>query len=364
MSLRDLRRTAGQLLFAGFAGSSVPVELRSLAREFDLGGIVIFARNVEEPAQVAELALEARSLGRDRPAWVAVDQEGGRVARLKRPFTEWPPMMTLGRSGDPALAERFARAMAIELRTVGITLDFAPVLDVLTNPKNPVIGDRALAEDATAVASLGRVIIATLQREGIAACGKHFPGHGDTAQDSHHELAIVEQPPERLREVEWTPFRAAIEAGVAALMTAHVLVPALDETGPATLSRAIVDGVIRRELGFDGVVFTDDLEMKAVAARMPVPQAAAEAVAAGCDAVLVCGTDHDLQSASIENIIRAAEAQRIPWSRFDDAFRRHRRMQERFLAGVAYRPPPAAMLRALLGTTEHVRVADEMASFA
>src|SRR2546421_3297327 len=247
----SLRRQIGRLLIAGFGGHQVPVELASLAREFSLGGVILFARNVGEPEQVAELCYESARLVPDLPVWVSVDQEGGRVARLKAPFTEWPPMATLGRSGDLGLAERFARALAGELKTVGITLDYAPVLDVHTNPKNPVIGDRALADKAQDVARLGAAIIRTVQAEGIAACGKHCPGHGDTSADSHHELPLVEHPPERLREVEFLPFKSAIEAGVATIMTAHVLVPSLDEKRPATLSPRVVTELLREELNFD-----------------------------------------------------------------------------------------------------------------
>src|SRR4051812_1718031 len=207
MSLREIRRHVGQLVIAGFAGHEIPPELRSLAREFDLGGIILFARNVAAPEQVADVAHQAQTLAQELPLWVSVDQEGGRVARLKSPFTEWPPMATLGRSSDVKLAERFARALAAELKAVGITLDYAPVLDIHTNAKNPVIGDRALAEKADEVARLGGAIIRTLQAEGIAACGKHFPGHGDTSTDSHHELPLVEHPPDRIRRVELVPFK-------------------------------------------------------------------------------------------------------------------------------------------------------------
>src|SRR5438270_4830811 len=252
MSPSALRRQIGQLLIAGFDGHQLPVELKSLAREFGLGGVILFARNVAEPEQVADVCFEAAHLVPDLPPWVSVDQEGGRVARLKRPFTEWPPMATLGRSGDVTLAERFARALAAELKAVGVTLDYAPVLDVHTNPKNPVIGDRALAENAHEVARLGAAIIRTLQADGVAACGKHFPGHGDTSTDSHHELPLVEHPPERLRNVELAPFRAAIAADVATIMTAHVLVPALDETRPAWVSRAGITEGLRNEVGFPG----------------------------------------------------------------------------------------------------------------
>src|SRR6187399_1558543 len=222
MSPTGLRRQIGQLLIAGFSGEQLPAELRAIARDTGLGGVILFARNIAEPEQVAELAYDAARLVPDLPTWVSVDQEGGRVARLKAPFTEWPPMATLGRSGDIALAGRFARALAAELKAVGITLDYAPVLDVHTNPKNPVIGDRALAETADVVGRLGAAIIDALQTQGIAACGKHFPGHGDTSTDSHLELPLVEHPPERLREVEFLPFKAAIEARVASIMTAHV----------------------------------------------------------------------------------------------------------------------------------------------
>src|SRR5438034_2091274 len=159
MSPTTLRREIGRLLIAGFNGNQIPAELTSVSREFGLGGVIIFARNIVDPEQVAELCYEASRLVPDLPPWVSVDQEGGRVARLKSPFTEWPPMATLGRSGDVALAERFARALASELRAVGITLDYAPVLDIHTNPRNPVIGDRALAEKASEVARLGSAIV-------------------------------------------------------------------------------------------------------------------------------------------------------------------------------------------------------------
>src|SRR5439155_16203179 len=235
---------------------------------------------------------DARRLGPDLPLWVSIDQEGGRVARLKEPFTEWPPMATLGRSGDVKLAERFAKALATELKTVGITLDYAPVLDIHTNPKNPVIGDRALAEKAADVARLGAAIVRTLQAEGIAACGKHFPGHGDTSTDSHAELPLVEHPPDRLRQVEFVPFKAAIDAGVATIMTAHVLVPSIDEKRPATLSRRVVYDLLREELKYQGVILSDDLEMKAVAKEYEVPRAATLAIGAGCDGVLICSGDH------------------------------------------------------------------------
>src|SRR5215468_8759019 len=187
----SLRREIGQLLIGSLPGTTIAPEMRSLAREFQLGGVTLFKRNIEAAEQVAELSHDLQTLSSELPLWIAVDQEGGRVARLHAPFTEWPPMATLGRSGDEKLAYRFAEALAAELKAVGISLDYAPVLDIHTNPKNPVIGDRALGEDADTVARLGAAIIRGLQENGIAACGKHFPGHGDTSADSHVALPVV-----------------------------------------------------------------------------------------------------------------------------------------------------------------------------
>src|SRR6476646_5533182 len=360
MSPSALRHQIGQLLIAGFRGEQIPVEIRSLAREFGLGGLRLIARNIVEPRQVAELCHEASQLTGDMPAWVSVDQEGGRVARLKAPFTEWPPMATLGRSGDLQLAELFARALAAELRAVGITLDYAPVLDIHTNPKNPVIGDRALAEKAEDVARLGSAIVRALQGAGIAACGKHFPGHGDTSTDSHFELPLVEHPPDRIRRVEFVPFKAAIDAGVATIMTAHVLVPSLDEQRPASLSRRIVFDLLRDELHYEGVILSDDLEMKATAAQYAVPEAAVMAIEAGCDGVLICSGDHDTQAATLEALVHAVENDRLPWSRVEDALMHQQRAKERFLtATVSARPASARDLRAALGRDDHQAIADE-----
>jgi beta-N-acetylhexosaminidase len=363
MSLKDVRRHAGQLVIAGFAGHSIPVDLRLLAREFDLGGIILFARNVEEPEQVSDVARDAQTLAVELPLWVSTDQEGGRVARLKSPFTIWPPMRTLGRSGDDLLAERFARALASELSAVGISLDYTPVLDILTNRANPAIGDRALGERAEDVARLGSVIVRTLQAEGIAACGKHFPGHGDTSTDSHHELPLIEHPPDRLEAVELVPFRAAIEADVASIMTAHILIPALDADRPATLSPRIVNGMLKESLGYGGLVLSDDLDMRAISAMYGTSEATVAAIAAGCDAVLLCGADQGAQMAAIEAIVHAVEDAALPLKRVEDALTRHRRVKERFLAPPRPRPLTGTALRTLLGREEHQAVAAEMARF-
>ncbi len=373
-----LHREIGQLALVGFDGFSVTPEVASLARQFDLGGIILFKRNVESPEQVAEIAWRARALSRDLPLWVGVDQEGGRVARVRAPLTEWPPMETLGRADSEELAGRFGTALALELTALGFSIDFAPVLDVLTNPQNPVInGGRAISGDPDTVSRIGAAIIRALQAGGVAACGKHFPGHGDTSVDSHFDLPLVEHPPDRLRAIDFVPFRGAMEAGVAGIMTGHLLVPAFDEERPATLSRAIVEGLLRDELGFDGLVFTDDMNMKAVAARFTPGGAAVAAIAAGCDVLLLCGTDAAVQAEVLEELIYAVEREELPWKRVEDALARQRAAKARFAAlkpspdpvsGEVIVPPlhrdwrplaPGA-LRRLVGRDEHQAIAAEM----
>lgn len=369
MSAVALRHEIGQLLIGSLPGTGIPQEMRSLAKEFQLGGVTLFKRNIEAPEQVEELSRDLQALASEQPLWVAVDQEGGRVARLRSPFTEWPPMAALGRSGDLALATRFAAALAAEMRAVGVTLDYAPVLDIHSNPKNPVIGDRALSEDAQKVAAFGAAIIHGLQSNGVAACGKHFPGHGDTSVDSHLDLPVVEHPPDRIRRVECVPFEEAIRQGVAFIMTAHVLVPTIDEEKPATLSRRIVFNLLRDELGFEGVILSDDLEMRALARDYSVADSAVQAIIAGCDGVLICRAlsedrhnDINVQATAIEALVHAVEDGRIPYGRVEDALKRQRRAKERFLM-TRTRPDERTPLKHLLGCDAHQRVADEMARF-
>ena len=362
--MNRLHRHVGQLLVAGFGGHTLPTELRALAREWDLGGVILFERNVEAPEQVAELAFETQALVHDVPLWVSVDQEGGRVARFRAPFTEWPPMAGLGRRGDVGLAERFAAALADELSAVGVTLDFAPVLDLCSEAASDdhVIGDRAISSDPDEVGRFGRVIIETLQRNGIAACAKHFPGHGATAADSHTELPCVEDPPERLREHEMSPFRAAIAADVATVMTAHVLYQALDDDRPATLSHTIVDDILRRELGHRGLIVTDDLDMGAISGSFTVEQAAVRALDAGCDTLLVCGESIERHAAVLEAIIHAVETDELDGRRIEDACVRQQRVKARFMGGERPgRPLSRQALRARLGTALHQSVAEDIA---
>ena len=278
----------GQLLFAGFAGTTLPEDLATLVGTGRVGGVVLFARNVASPDQLRELVAELHARAPvDAPLCVAIDQEGGRVQRLRAPWTEWPPMRRLGERGSPADTQAVAAALGRELADLRIDLDFAPVADVDTNPANPVIGDRSFSRDPDAVARHAVAFTLGLQREGVAACAKHFPGHGDTTVDSHLELPRIDHDRERLERIELVPFRAVAGAGVASMMTGHVWLPRIDARLPATLSPAVL-ALLRDEIGYDGVVFSDDLEMRAIAGRFAPAAVAHAALAAGVDALLVC----------------------------------------------------------------------------
>jgi beta-N-acetylhexosaminidase len=296
----------GQLLFTGFDGVELPEDIARLIATGRIGGVVLFARNIGDPEQLRRLtaALHA-SAPEDAPLLIAIDQEGGRVQRLRTPWTEWPPMRRVGDADDPELTGAVARALALELLDPGIGLDFAPCVDVDTNPDNPVIGDRSFGRDAARVAIHTGHFVRAMQAAGVSACAKHFPGHGDTSCDSHVELPRLDHDLERLRAVELPPCAAAIDAGVASVMTAHVLIPAIDAVRPATLSPDVL-AILREELGFDGVVFSDDLEMKAVADRYRPEALIAGCLEAGVDAVVVRG-DVGLREQVLQSLEHASD---------------------------------------------------------
>jgi beta-N-acetylhexosaminidase len=282
--MSELERLASSCIFPGFAGPTVPDWVRRRVDE-GLGGIVLYAWNVESGEQLQALTAELRGVRSD--VLVAIDEEGGDVTRLEAATgSSYPGNAALGAVDDVELTERVASSMAAELAEVGVDLDFAPVADVNTNPANPVIGIRAFGADAELVSRHVAAFVRGLQGGGVAACAKHFPGHGDTSEDSHLALPVVES----LEEAALAPFGAAIEAGVLSLMTAHIVVRSLGDT-PATMSRALLHDLLRGELGFDGMVMTDALEMKAISATVGVEEGAVRAIAAGADALCL---GHDL----------------------------------------------------------------------
>jgi beta-N-acetylhexosaminidase len=325
--IRTLTELAHQLLIVGFDGHTAPAGTLELVRA-GVGGVILFARNVASPEQVAELNRTLK-VAAPQPLLSSVDQEGGRVARLRAPWTVWPPLRQFGRANDDVLAEEFGRTLGVELKACGFDLDYAPVLDVDSNPANPVIGDRSFGADPEVVGRLGSAVIRGLQAIGVAACGKHFPGHGDTSQDSHLTLPGLPHGLERLRQIELPPFRRAIEAGVATIMTAHVVFEALDPDVPATMSKKAIDGLLRRELGFEGVVISDDLEMKAVYEGFPMAEVVSKALNAGVDAFLVCH-QLTLQHEVVGHIVKAVESGLVPRARLEQAAKRMEKLQHTY----------------------------------
>lgn len=291
-----MRSAVGPLVVTGFTGSTLPDDLARDLALGELGGVILFKRNLPDLESTWRLCRDVAVAG-DHRTIVSVDQEGGRVARLPPPAAKLPPLRRLGALGDAALSERAGLAVGRELAALGVNLDFAPVLDVDSNPDNPVIGDRSFSSDPERVAELGLAFARGLARAGVAPCGKHFPGHGDTATDSHFDLPRLTHDRARLDRVELLPFQAAARASLASLMTAHVVFEALDPGVPATTSARVITGLLRDELGYTGVVVSDDLEMRALSDRFSIEQSAVAAVRAGCDLLLVCSTPERARTA-------------------------------------------------------------------
>jgi beta-N-acetylhexosaminidase len=284
--------TIGHHLVLGFKGRQPSADFLRLLQEEQIGGVILFARNCESREQITEL-IQTLKEARGAPMLISVDHEGGRVFRLPEPFTPIPPARQFGayfeRTQDLALIEEIARLIASELREVGFNLNYAPVLDVDSRPNNPIIGDRSFHADSHLVAQVATAFIKGFERAGLISCGKHFPGHGDTTEDSHKTLPQVGQERGVLTERELVPFQAAIAAGVPTLMTAHVLYPELDAEHCGTLSCTINQALLREQMGFDGVLFSDDLFMKGIAPKASaVPTAATQSLLAGCDMLLLC----------------------------------------------------------------------------
>ena len=362
----DFERDAARCVFVGISGLTPTKDEIDLVKR-GVGGIILFARNVQEPAQVAELSRELKAAA-PGPLLVSIDQEGGRVQRLRPPFwTAWPSMRRLGQIDEQggilglngtAVAEKVGRLIARELSACGIDLDYAPVVDVDTNPLNPVIGDRSFGRDPKRVARLGVAFAQGLERNQVASCVKHFPGHGDTSQDSHLTLPRLAHDKQRLWEVELVPFVAAARAGLASVMTAHVRFEAFDRL-PATLSPVSLE-LLRRDVEFSGCCISDDLEMRAISETWGVPDAAELAVGAGCDAVLVCHTlrhQHD----SIDAIARGARAGPLSRERLNEASLRVAVLQ-RFARKAAAIDPMAA--GAACATEEHRHFAAQLSEGA
>ncbi|MFH1654039.1 MAG: beta-N-acetylhexosaminidase [Pseudomonadota bacterium] len=297
----------GKHFIIGFDGTTASKELVDFLRAEEIGGVILFTRNFESHSQIKKLISKLKSKRDD--LIVAVDYEGGRVQRFKgKGFTTIPPM---GNVKDETQAYELALTVGKELKSIGIDLDFAPVLDLFTNPKNQVIGDRAFSSDPKVASQRANMFIKGLKGSGIITCGKHFPGHGETALDSHETLPTINVTSEVLHERELVPFRSAIDEGVDMIMTAHLMIPALDELEPATTSRLITTDLLRGVLGFQGVIITDDLNMQGILKRYPVSESAWRALDAGADMVLICEPGFEDQHLAIKRLEQAIKNNEI-----------------------------------------------------
>ncbi len=282
---------AGQMLTLGFDGAKYTKAIGSLFKKFKPGGVILFTQNLENEEQAKTLISDIKKLSEDvtgLPPFVCVDQEGGRVARLPKDMPKFPTARSLGEDGSYDQTFEVYEGIGKALARLGINVDFAPVVDLDTNKNNPVIGDRSFGADPALVSTLGMAAIRGLRSKGVLSCAKHFPGHGDTSLDSHLALPEDTRPQGRFLETELAPFKMAIREDVDMIMTAHVVYPSFDKEYPATLSRKIVTDLLRMELEYDGVIVSDDLDMKAICDRWEDGEAISLAVKAGADMALVC----------------------------------------------------------------------------
>ncbi|MBI3970922.1 MAG: beta-N-acetylhexosaminidase [Chloroflexi bacterium] len=317
----SLEEKVGQLMIVAFPGPVVLPDTVQIIRDYHAGGIILFQQNLRDPARVKALTAELQRAARI-PLLVAVDQEGGPVVRLLQGVTVFPSQMAIGATGSPELAASVGRATASELHALGINTNFAPVVDVNSNPKNPVIGTRSYGADPAAAGRLAAAAIDATQKAGVLAVAKHFPGHGDADVDSHRALPVIDHDVARLDRVELPPFRAAIAAGVDGIMTAHVLLPALerDPKRPATLSAPVLR-YLRETLGYRGLIITDDLEMGAVVNDYGTAEAAKLAFEAGAD-VLLFRRDVAEQRRAHTLLVSAVHSGEIPVARLDASVKR------------------------------------------
>ncbi|MRN54686.1 beta-N-acetylhexosaminidase [Paenibacillus monticola] len=354
----EIRKKVGQMFMCGFMETHPNENILKLITDYNLGGIIYFRRNIGTPEEVYECSASLQRAAAE-PLLIAIDQEGGMVARIEDGITLMPGNMALGATRDLEGVRESARIVGSELRHLGINMNFAPCVDINNNPANPVIGVRSYGESPELVGDMGAAAADGYQQAGVAATIKHFPGHGDTDTDSHLGLPFIRHNRQRLEKIELAPFRHIIETGVDAIMTAHVVFPAYEEQEiPATLSESILTGLLREDMGFEGVIVTDCLEMNAISKTVGVGRGAVMAVQAGADLILV-SHQFDWQVEAIEAVIAAVERGDITESRIDHSIRRLRDLKAK--RGIHKGEPQTFVsIQDHLGTKASYEVAQEL----
>ncbi|WP_237175630.1 beta-N-acetylhexosaminidase [Paenibacillus xylanexedens] len=320
LSSLTLEEKIGQMILAGVQGTTLDDQAKQMITNQKVGGIIFYANNVSTLEGTAKFVKSIKEANQSNPVpiFMSVDQEGGKVSRMPDTVESIPSSRKVGETKDSALAETMGELLARQVQLAGFNVDFAPVLDVNSNPKNPVIGDRSFGSSAELVSRMGIAEMKGLRSEGIIPVVKHFPGHGDTSVDSHLDLPVVNKTEKQLAELEWIPFQAAVKEQVEAVMVAHILFPKLDPDHPASLSDVIIGEHLRGKFNYNGVVITDDLSMGAIAKNFKLDQAALATVKAGSDILLVA---HSYESAKtiFDTLISAVKSGKITESRIDES---------------------------------------------
>lgn len=323
-SLSDLslEEKVGQMIFAGIKGTDITNETKKIISTHQVGGIILFKDNLKNANQSVSLlnAIKQENTNNKVPLFLGVDEEGGRISRLPE-LTKLPTNEELGKRNDISLSYNIGKLLGKELSAFGFNLDFAPVLDINSNPDNPIIGDRSFGKDAELVSELGLQMMKGIQSEQVISVIKHFPGHGDTAVDSHKELPIIQKSLEELQALELIPFKHAVEQGADVVMVGHILLPKIDSTYPASISERIITDVLREQLGYEGIIITDDMTMKAILNNLEIGESAVSAVKAGNDIVLVAHNYANVKK-TVDAILKAIEDGEITEQRIDESVKR------------------------------------------
>jgi beta-N-acetylhexosaminidase len=334
LELTELKEKVGRLIMTGIPGPNLDEDTHNLIRDYNLAGIILFSRNIIDPIQLAELCREIQQTAikyHANPLFIAIDQEGGNVTRLKKPFSQFPGNEAIGKDEHPLeRAREFAEVTAKEMKLVGLNMNLAPVVDVARGDIEKHLRGRLFSNNPQKVALLGRTIAGILQKKGILAAAKHFPGLGRASVDPHLELPIIEIEKNELDEVNFPPFNALIDEDVSSVMTSHAIYPCLDRDNPATLSPKILEGILRKELSFKGMIITDDLEMGAIAKKWGVAKGALASFMAGADILLICKDQKNVLE-SISLITKEVLVNNELINRLDESNRRVSRAKSRFL---------------------------------
>jgi len=348
-------RELGQLFITGISGTSLTDDEKKFIKDENIGGVILFKNNYENPAQLAELVNSIQELRDHYPLFIAVDHEGGRVIRFREHFTQFPAMLELAKTESPKQSFAAHSVMAKELKTCGINVNLSPVCDVFTNPNNKVIGDRAFGNDKDSVSLFVSSAIRGLQTEEVMACAKHFPGHGCTTKDSHYDLPIVKKSLEELRNEEFIPFVKAVKSRVEFVMMAHMQVDSIDEELPCTLSKNAYE-LLRSETKFKKVIITDDMDMKAITDNYSYGEAAVMAINAGADIV-----EYRSMDSCKEAYFAAQEAYKkksLEKSTVEEKLERIYELKKTYLKD--YKPLYIPDIEKNIGTQENQNVVDEI----